>query len=145
MKGEEWNAENIPDQTETVVAVTGSSSGIGYETARVLANKNAEVIIAVRNLDKGHAAARKIRSQYPKANVRVMRLDLADLASVKSFAEEFKSRYSRLDRLINNAGVMRPPRAKTAAGFRLRFGTNHFGPFALTARLINLQIGRAHV
>jgi len=68
MKGEEWNAENIPDQTETVVAVTGSSSGIGYETARVLANKNAEVIIAVRNLDKGHAAARKIRSQYPKAN-----------------------------------------------------------------------------
>ena len=141
MKGEEWNAENIPDQTGTVVAVTGSSSGIGYETARVLANKNAEVIIAVRNLDKGHAAARKIRSQYPKANVRVMRLDLADLASVKSFAEEFKSRYSRLDRLINNAGVMIPPRSKTADGFELQFGTNHLGHFALTARLMNLLQG----
>src|SRR2546427_8647869 len=141
MKGEEWNAEKIPDQTGTVVAVTGSSSGIGYETARVLANKNAEVIIAVRNLDKGDAAAQKIRSQYPKANVRVMRLDLADLASVKSFAEEFKSRYSRLDRLINNAGVMIPPRAKTADGFELQFGTNHLGHFALTARLMNLLQG----
>src|SRR6266481_4076485 len=112
MKGEEWNAENIPDQTGTVVAVTGSSSGIGYETARVLANKNAEVIIAVRNLEKGHAALQKIGSQYQKANVKVMRLDLADLSSVKRFAEEFKSKYSRLDRLINNAGVMLPPHAK---------------------------------
>src|SRR6267378_7701045 len=77
VRNNEWNAENISDQIGTVVVVTGSSSGIGYETARVLANKNAEVIIAVRNLEKGHAAAEKIKSQYQKANVKVMRLDLA--------------------------------------------------------------------
>src|SRR5439155_10485849 len=138
MKGEEWNAEKIPDQGGTVVAVTGSSSGIGYETARVLANKNAEVIIAARNLEKGHTAAQKIKSQYQKANVKVMRLDLADLSSVERFAEEFKSKYPRLDRLINNAGVMVPPYSKTVDGFELQFGTNHLGHFALTAGLMSL-------
>src|ERR1700722_4342051 len=106
MKIEKWSAANIPDQSGTVVVVTGSSSGIGYEAARVLATKNVEVIIAVRNLEKGDVAAKKIRNQYKGANIRVMRLDLADLSSVKRFAEEFKSKYSRLDRLINNAGVM---------------------------------------
>ena len=138
MRNNEWNAENIPDQGGTVVAVTGSSSGIGYETARVLANKNAEVIIAVRNLEKGHTAAQKIKSQYQKANVKVMRLDLADLSSVERFAEEFKSKYPRLDRLINNAGVMVPPYSKTVDGFELQFGTNHLGHFALTAGLMSL-------
>jgi NAD(P)-dependent dehydrogenase (short-subunit alcohol dehydrogenase family) len=138
MKNQEWNAQHIPDQSERVVIVTGSSSGIGYETARVLAKNNAEVIVAVRNLERGHAAAEKIKSQYQKAKVTVMRLDLADLSSVKRFAEEFTSTYSRLDRLINNAGVMVPPHAKTADGFELQFGTNHLGHFALTARLMSL-------
>ena len=138
MRNNEWNPENISDRSGTVVVVTGSSSGIGYETARVLANKNAEVIIAVRNLEKGHAAAEKIKSQYQKANVKVMRLDLADLSSVKHFAEEFVSTYSRLDRLINNAGVMLPPYSKTVDGFEVQFGTNHLGHFALTARLMSL-------
>ena len=138
MRNNEWNAESISDQSGTVVVVTGSSSGIGYETARVLANKNAEVIIAVRNLEKGNAATQKIQSQYQRANVKVMRLDLADLSSVKHFAEEFKSKYSRLDRLINNAGVMLPPRSKTVDGFELQFGTNHLGHFALTVRLMRV-------
>jgi NAD(P)-dependent dehydrogenase (short-subunit alcohol dehydrogenase family) len=138
VRNNEWDAENIPDQGGTVVVVTGSSGGIGYETARVLANKNAAVIIAVRNLEKGHAAAQKIKSQYEKANVKVMRLDLADLSSIKRFAEEFKSTYSRLDRLINNAGVMLPPHSKTVDGFELQFGTNHLGHFVLTARLLSL-------
>jgi NAD(P)-dependent dehydrogenase (short-subunit alcohol dehydrogenase family) len=138
VKNQEWNAQDIPDLGGTVVIVTGSSSGIGYEAARVLANKNAEVIVAVRNLKKGHVAAQKIKSQYQKANVTVMRLDLADLSSVKRFAEEFKSKYPRLDRLINNAGVMVPPHAKTVDGFELQFGTNHLGHFALTAGLMSL-------
>ena len=86
MRNNEWNPENISDRSGTVVVVTGSSSGIGYETARVLANKHAEVIIAVRNLEKGHAASQRIKSQYQKANVKVMRLDLADLSSVERFA-----------------------------------------------------------
>jgi NAD(P)-dependent dehydrogenase (short-subunit alcohol dehydrogenase family) len=138
MKNDNWNAENIPDQKGKVVIVTGSSSGIGYEAARVLANKNAEVIIAVRNLDKGNAAAERIDEQNKNADIRVMHLDLADLASIKSFTEEFKSKYSRLDRMINNAGVMIPPYSKTANGFELQFGTNHLGHFALTGQLLNV-------
>lgn len=133
-----WTTENISDQTGKVAIVTGSSSGIGYEAARVLANKGATVVIAVRNLDKGTKAADKIGSQNAKANVQVMQLDLADLASVEAFAEAYKKSHARLDLLINNAGVMIPPYSKTKDGFELQFGTNHLGHFALTARLIDL-------
>lgn len=143
MSNQNWNTENIPDQSSRVVIVTGSSSGIGYEAARVLANKNAEVIIAVRSLDKGNAAAGKIRAQNKGANVKVMLLDLADLASVKSFSNEFKNGYSKLDLLINNAGVMIPPYGKTKDGFELQFGTNHLGHFALTAQLLPLLTATA--
>jgi NAD(P)-dependent dehydrogenase (short-subunit alcohol dehydrogenase family) len=138
MSNENWNAENIPGQTGRIAVVTGSSSGIGYETARVLANKGAEVIIAVRSLEKGNAAAEKIRAQNKDVNVKVMQLDLADLASVKKFAEDVKSAYWQLDLLINNAGVMIPPYSKTKDGFELQFGTNHLGHFALTAQLLPL-------
>jgi NAD(P)-dependent dehydrogenase (short-subunit alcohol dehydrogenase family) len=138
MKNNEWTTANIPDQNGKVVIVTGSSSGIGYEAARVLANKGAETIIAVRNLDKGNDAARKIRSQNAGVIVNVMKLDLADLDSVNRFVEDFRGKFSRLDRLINNAGVMIPPYSKTTDGFELQFGTNHLGHFALTARLITL-------
>jgi NAD(P)-dependent dehydrogenase (short-subunit alcohol dehydrogenase family) len=138
MKSKEWTTENISGLSGTVVVVTGSSSGIGYETTRVVANKGAETIIAVRNLDKGNGAAEKIRSQNPRAAVKVMKLDLADLASVRRFSEDFKREYLRLDRLINNAGVMIPPCSKTVDGFELQFGTNHLGHFALTAGLFDV-------
>src|SRR5262245_18686669 len=127
MTTKNWTAEKIPDQTGRIIIVTGSSSGIGYEAARVLANENAEVVVAVRNLDKGNSAAAKIREQNPHARVTVMKLDLANLASIKSFGDEFKGKYARLDRLINNAGVMIPPYSKTSDGFELQFGTNHLG------------------
>ncbi|MEO6394194.1 MAG: SDR family NAD(P)-dependent oxidoreductase [Pyrinomonadaceae bacterium] len=136
MKNEKWNAENIPDQSGRIAIVTGSSSGIGFEAARVLANKKATVIIAVRNLKKGYVAVEKIRAQNSDAKVEVMQLDLADLSSVEEFATEFAGKYSRLDLLINNAGVMIPPYSKTVNGFELQFGTNHLGHFALTARLL---------
>lgn len=135
-----WNSDNIPDQSGRVVVVTGSSSGIGYETARVLAAKSAEVIIAVRNLEKGNTAADKIINEFADANVRVMELDLASLKSVRSFAGSFKSGYNHLDLLINNAGVMMPPYSKTEDGFELQFGTNHLGHFALTGLLIDMII-----
>jgi len=140
MKKEKWNTENILSQKGRIVIVTGSSSGIGYEAARVLANKQASVIIAVRNLDKGNKALAKIIQQNKDADVRVMELDLANLASVKNFAENFQENYSRLDLLINNAGVMVPPYAKTIDGFELQFGTNHLGHFALTGQLLKLLI-----
>jgi len=135
---QKWTAENIPIQKGKIVIVTGSSSGIGFEAARVLANKDAEVIIAVRNKEKGDNAAKKIKSQKSESNVKVMLLDLADLRSVELFANEFKQKYSKLDLLINNAGVMIPPYGKTKDGFELQFGTNHLGHFALTSHLIKL-------
>ena len=135
MSKEKWDSNNIPDQKGRVAIVTGSSSGIGYETARVLAEKNATVIMAVRSLQKGNAAADKILDRHPNAEVKVMELDLANLESVRKFAAEFKNNFSRLDLLINNAAVMMPPYSKTADGFELQFGTNHLGHFALTGLL----------
>ena len=133
-----WNTDNISDQKGKVAVVTGSSSGIGFEAARALADKNAEVIIAVRNKNKGEKAIQKIMEQNKNANVKLMLLDLASLKSVKSFSEEFKQKYNRLDLLINNAGVMIPPYSKTEDGFELQFGTNHLGHFALTGLLLNM-------
>ncbi|MFC2139324.1 oxidoreductase [Bacteroidota bacterium] len=138
MKQNNWTADNIPDQKGKIAIVTGSSSGIGYEAARVLANKNAKVIIAVRNPIKGEDAAAKIKAQNNSADVQVMQLDLADLDSVKQFADKFKSQFNKLDLLINNAGVMIPPYSKTSNGFELQLGTNHMGHFALTAHLLDL-------
>lgn len=133
-----WTAENIADQNGKIVIVTGSSSGIGFEAARVLADKNAKVIMAVRNLEKGNNARFKITKANSNADVEVMKLDLADLESVKNFVNNFKSHFERLDILINNAGVMVPPYSKTKDGFELQMGTNHFGHFALTMQLLDL-------
>lgn len=140
MSQKKWDSNDIPDQKGRIAIVTGSSSGIGYETARVLANKNAEVIMAVRNLQKGNATLDKIKAGYQDADVKVMELDLASLESVRRFAEDFKKNFSRLDLLINNAGVMMPPYSKTADGFELQFGTNHLSHFALTGLLMDLII-----
>jgi NAD(P)-dependent dehydrogenase (short-subunit alcohol dehydrogenase family) len=138
MKSEKWTAENIPSQKGKVVIVTGSSSGIGYEAARVIANKGADVIIAVRSEGKGEKAIEKIKAQNPDAKVRLMLLDLADLQSVAAFINKFKSEYTKLDILINNAGVMMPPYSKTKDGFERQFGTNHLGHFALTGQLLDI-------
>jgi len=137
MNKEKWTIENIGDQSGKTVIVTGSSSGIGYETAKVFADNGAEVIIAVRNATKGKNAEEKIKLQNPNANVKVMIVDLANLKSVREFAEKFNAGYDKLNLLINNAGVMIPPYSKTADGFELQFGTNHLGHFALTALLFD--------
>ena len=135
-----WDADNIGDQKGRIIIVTGSSSGIGYEAAKVLANKNAKVVVAVRNLGKGEKAGNKIIAQNKNADVILMKLDLSDLSSVNEFVEEFKQKFDRLDILINNAGVMIPPYSKTKDGFELQMGTNHLGHFALTLRLLELIV-----
>ena len=140
MAQHKWDSNDIPDQKGRVAIVTGSSSGIGFETARVLANKNATVILAMRNLEKGNTAVNQITSAYQNADARVMQLDLANLESVRHFANEFKSKFDQLDLLINNGGVMVPPYSKTKDGFELQFGTNHLGHFALTGLLIDVLL-----
>jgi NAD(P)-dependent dehydrogenase (short-subunit alcohol dehydrogenase family) len=140
MSKQNWSAEQLDDQTGRVAIVTGSNSGIGFETARVLAEKGAIVIMACRNLEKAKPKADEIRQAHPSANVEVMELDLSDLDSVRRFAEAFRAKHSRLDLLINNAGIMVPPYGKTAQGFETQFGVNHLGHFALTGSLLDLIV-----
>lgn len=138
MDSKKWDINSIPTVEGKRVIITGGSSGIGFEAAKVLSGAGAEVIIAVRSINKGEKARQTILRDNPSGNVTVMYLDLADLSSVRKFAAEFKQRYNSLNILINNAGVMVPPYKKTAEGFELQFGTNHLGHFVLTAELLPL-------
>jgi NAD(P)-dependent dehydrogenase (short-subunit alcohol dehydrogenase family) len=133
---EKWTTQNIPDLTGRVAVVTGANSGIGYETAKTLAEKGAVVAMACRNPEKANNAANAIRVNVKNANLEIMELDLANLASVRNFVEAFKSKHTQLDLLINNAGIMIPPFTKTADGFEVQFGANHLGHFALTGLLL---------
>lgn len=132
-----WTAADVPDQSGRVAVVTGANAGIGYETAAVLAGKGAHVVVAVRNLDKGKKAVDAITRAHPGADVALQELDLSSLASVRAAADDLRSAYPRIDLLINNAGVMYPPKQTTADGFELQFGTNHLGHFALTGLLLD--------
>ena len=121
--------------------VTGSNTGLGYDTARVLAARGARVVMAVRDTAKGDAAAARIRELSKGAEVTVHELDLGSLASVRAAAAELAAAHPRIDLLINNAGVMYPPKQNTADGFELQFGTNHLGHFALTGLLLKNLLG----
>ncbi|OGR25613.1 MAG: short-chain dehydrogenase [Desulfobacterales bacterium RIFOXYA12_FULL_46_15] len=133
-----WESGSINCQGGKVIIITGSNSGLGFEEARVLSGKDAVVVMAARNMEKSEKAVKKIKKEFPSADVRPMHLDLSDLASVAAFAENFKASFSRLDLLINNAGIMAPPQGKTKNGFELQMGTNHLGHFALTGRLMDM-------
>jgi NAD(P)-dependent dehydrogenase (short-subunit alcohol dehydrogenase family) len=135
-----WTAQQIPDQARRTAVVTGANSGLGLVTARELARAGARVVMACRNLEKGEDARREIDAAVPGAELQLEALDLASLLSVRDFAERFEG---GLDLLINNAGVMAPPRRRTEDGFELQFGTNHLGHFALTALLVGSMEGRA--
>ena len=132
-----WTASDIPDQTGRVAVVTGANTGLGYETAAALADHGAHVVLAVRNLDKGKDAAARITAQSPGAEVGLQELDLTSLDSIRAAAEQLRSDHDRIDLLINNAGVMYPPKATTKDGFELQFGTNHLGHFAFTGLLLD--------
>ncbi|MBB3605114.1 NAD(P)-dependent dehydrogenase (short-subunit alcohol dehydrogenase family) [Mycolicibacterium sp. BK556] len=132
-----WTANDIPNQTGRTAVITGANTGLGYETARALVSKGARVVLAVRNLDKGKAAADLIARRYPGADVAVQELDLTSLESVRAAADELKAGHDRIDLLINNAGVMMTPKQTTQDGFELQFGTNHLGHFALTGLLLD--------
>jgi len=135
-----WNTEQIENLKGKEVIVTGGSSGIGLEAAKVLAVKGAAVTLAVRNVEKAKRIIEKFHSENPDAVMTAMHLDLADLKSVKHFADQYRSNHDHLHILINNAGVMIPPYRKTKDGFESQFGTNHLGHFALTSHLLPLLL-----
>lgn len=131
----------VPDQTGRTIVVTGANSGTGREAAKRLAAAGARVILAVRNAEKGADALAEVLTTRPDAQAEVRMLDLADLASVREFADGLSRDLDRLDTLVNNAGVMVPPeRYETADGHELQWGTNFLGPFALTNLLLPLLL-----
>jgi NAD(P)-dependent dehydrogenase (short-subunit alcohol dehydrogenase family) len=134
-----WTTKDIPSQQGRVAVITGATGGLGYETALALAGAGAQVVLTGRNPAKGAAALEHIRAVHPAADIGYDTLDLGSLASVQDFAERFKRRHGSLDILVNNGGVMAPPKRQlTADGFELQFGTNYLSPFALTAQLLPL-------
>jgi NAD(P)-dependent dehydrogenase (short-subunit alcohol dehydrogenase family) len=139
-----WNTKQIGNLNGKDIIITGGSSGIGLEAAKVLAAKGAAVTLAVRNVEKGKKIIEKFHSENPDAALTVMHLDLADLKSIKDFADRYRSNHDHLHVLINNAGVMIPPYRKTKNGFESQFGTNHLGHFALTAHLLPLLHATPH-
>ena len=141
---DEWTAADIPDQSGRTAVVTGANSGLGLITAREFARNGANVVLACRNTTKGDEAAAAILQDAPSGAVDVRALDLAELSSVHSFADELDG---TIDLLVNNAGVMGIPRKHTKDGFEMQFGVNHLGHFALTGLLMRhlLKAGEPRV
>ena len=134
-----FTERDIADLSGKTAIVTGATGGLGLETARMLAEHGAGVILAGRNADKGKTALAQIRASAPQAALRFEMVDLGSLASVADFARRLLAQGTPIDILVNNAGVMTPPtRLTTRDGFELQFGTNYLSHFALTARLMPL-------
>ncbi len=131
-----FTAKDVPDQTGKTVFITGANTGLGYETAKVLAGQNARVIIGCRSEDKGRQARENILAEHSEADVAIVQIDLGSLKSIKRAAKDV-AQEPQLDILINNAGIMIPPYELTEDGFESQFGVNHLGPFALTNLLLD--------
>ncbi|WP_433014041.1 SDR family NAD(P)-dependent oxidoreductase [Kribbella sp. CA-294648] len=130
-----WTERDVPDQKGRVAVVTGANTGLGFETARVLAERGATVVLAVRDVEKGKQAAARM-----SGTVSVQALDLTSLESVRDAAAELHDKHASIDLLINNAGVMQPPKQTTRDGFELQFGANHLGHFAFTGLMLDLLL-----
>jgi NAD(P)-dependent dehydrogenase (short-subunit alcohol dehydrogenase family) len=144
MPNRKWTAADLPDLSGKTIIITGANSGIGYEAALEFARHRAAVILACRSVDRASTAIAQIKSARPDAAVEAMELDLASLSSVRAFADAFKKNHDQLHILCNNAGVMAIPYRRTADGFEMQIGTNHFGHFALTGLLFDLMLATDH-
>ncbi|EAQ70411.1 short-chain dehydrogenase/reductase (SDR) superfamily [Synechococcus sp. RS9909] len=139
-----WSAADIPDQRGRLALVTGANSGLGLETTRALLAHGATVLMACRNRERGETARRSLSDQSASkgGSIELLDLDLADLESVDRCAQTVRQRFGRLDLLINNAGVMAPPRQCSRQGYELQFATNHLSHMALTRALLPLMEGQ---
>ncbi|RDI72489.1 oxidoreductase [Halopelagius longus] len=134
---DDWTAERMPDLSGRRVVVTGANSGLGFEATKAFARKGAHVVMACRSRERGRDAMVDVREAVPGASLTLGKLDLADLDSVRAFAETFDEEFGSLDILCNNAGVMAIPRRETEQGYEMQFGVNHLGHFALTGLLFD--------
>ena len=132
----DWTLDKAPDQTGKVAIITGANSGIGYETALALAEKGATTILACRNTQKGEAAKKRILARHQNAKVKVSQIDTGSLKSVRSFAKKFLRDHTKLDLLINNAGIMMTPYSLSVDGIESQFAVNYVGHFFLTGLLL---------
>jgi len=140
----DWKPEQLPDLSGKLFIITGGNSGIGLEAAKMLAGKDANVVIAARNAEKGEKAVAEVKL-CGTGKVDLLQMDLADLSSIRSAAAEAKQRFGLVSGLINNAGIMQTPDQKTADGFEMQFGTNHLGHFLWTKLMfahLDQAIGR---
>lgn len=133
-----WTEQDIPDLTGKTIVVTGANSGIGYEATRLFAKKQAEVIMACRSIERAEAAFDKIKNEFPTAKLVIMSLDLASFSSIHTFSEQLHSKYTTIDVLLNNAGIMMTPYQETVDGLEQQQGINHFGHFLLTNVLFDM-------
>ncbi|MFT6269657.1 MAG: NAD(P)-dependent dehydrogenase (short-subunit alcohol dehydrogenase family) [Alphaproteobacteria bacterium] len=131
-----FTTADVPDQTGKTIFVTGANTGLGFAAAKILAGKGARVLLGCRSLSKAQAAKDDIQKAFPSADLAIIELDLGSLASIQKAAQQINQE-SRLDVLINNAGIMVPPLEYTQDGFESQFGVNHLGPFALTSLLLD--------
>ncbi len=135
---QKWDERDVPAVSGKTVLITGANSGLGFETARVLAARGGHIIMACRNADKAHAAINRIQQAVPGAALEFQQLDLSSLDAIERACDEITQKHQHLDLLINNAGVMWMAPGRTIDGFETHFGTNHLGHFAFTARLLPL-------
>ena len=141
-----WTEADIPPQQDKTIMITGSNTGLGFSAAKVLAGRGARVLLAVRNVEKGDAAARAIRAATPDAVVEVVELDLSNIEGVRRAARDVVARGEKIDTLINNAGVMMPTeRTLTDDGHELQWATNHLGHFLLTLELLDALADDARI
>ena len=138
MKKDKWTIDDIDDLTGKIFLVTGANSGIGFEATKVFSSKGAKVIMGCRNLEKAKGAKEDILSEFPNALLDIIQLDLTSFKSIKEFSDKVIEKYSKLDVLLNNAGIMTVPYGSTEDGLELQIGVNHFGHYYLTLNLINL-------
>ena len=131
-----WTAADVPDQRGRTILVTGASSGLGLRTAEALAARGAAVLLGCRSMPRGERARAQVAEVATGPAPALVRLDLTDLGSVRTSAVTLTSSLRHLDVLVNNAGIMAPPLARTAEGFESQFATNHLGHFALTGLLL---------
>ena len=139
-----WTMDSVGDLSRKTMVVTGGNSGLGLSAVKALTAKGATVIMASRSIPKAENARSEVLKTNPNAKIDIMELDLADLSSIHNFSDQFHKRYSQLDILFNNAGIMMVPYGFTKDGFEKQTGTNHLGHFALTGLLLDILKSTPH-